>query len=712
MTTTRIYYTPPGQSGTARFDVPGSNVANVALTEVMSPGYAASGVSSYHYRLTNNYYLWYVDVPPTNNSREAYANVSMRDWTPASGTATVQDYTFPGGGTLSGTVSNISITGQWLVYREKTLDGTSGDRQFEFRVTGAPGFGANGAAASSTMLRQNFPGNPNNPLWDNSPINTWQNSAIQTYSVTGNATTLLTPGANTFGGVLFYANVHNRMASTLGASATVEANVLIAFEYTYSTSYEVNLHSAAATLVDDSGIGKFSTQTNLYFEAHTETLVDYFATDYTVSGYMARVDTGGYTLDDYVGDQVVTEFLDGVLAGLAVSGTAVVEQPSELTGSAQQTASAEAALQAVTEFTGGLIGLVQQASADALTAESTVSAGNLIGIQHPGAATDLTTTVSFADTEPLLLLGFTGSLAATAAAEPQARNLIGISDGAGYITTDYAEADYFAVGTGLTIFADSSLLQVDANIIRSDGTILFEGDFATTIQPGFQISAGIVTQAASDFEISPYTTAGTGLLFAAAAELQEQATTLFTAGGVVVAAAEQLISNTQFSGTSTTVRDGASTIDLFQLSVASDSESRPSIKATIELLDGTGSLTAEAFVDQSSRAALAIDNMQVQALAGYALFGNTTNTIGINADFVTEGRIYYIDEYYMSRVQSESRLYPVLAELPSLLVDPETRVNTVVAEHTGLRVDPETRIARPELLPTQLKGARLRRIPV
>ena len=401
-----------------------------------------------------------------------------------------------------------------------------------------------------------------------------------------------------------------------------------------------------------------------------------------------------------------------MLAGLLVSGT--VSNTTETTASlapivvvgAQSTNTCETAF-----AVGELIGFNQSAAAQDNTIETVFAAGEGIGITQPieSAATIET---EFADVAPSLIRGFSADLSAVAEfADSAARNIIGITDGAGYITTDYAEADYFSEGTGLTLSADSSILEVDANIIRSDGTILFEGDFAAQIQPGFQIDAGIVTQGLAAFEISPYTTAGTGLLFAAAAELEQAAAVAVVAGSLLVAAAQEFVIDSTAQAQSTTAILGTTQLD-FAFAVASDSESRPSILAQIDLLDGTGSLTATALVDQSSRAAIELDTLSLQALAGYTLFGNTTNTIGINADFSSEGRIYYIDEYYLSRVERESRLYPVVAELHSLLVDPETRVNTTVAENTALRVEPETRIARPELLPTSLVGARLRRIPV
>ena len=83
----------------------------------------------------------------------------------------------------------------------------------------------------------------------------------------------------------------------------------------------------------------------------------------------------------------------------------------------------------------------------------------------------------------------------------------------------------------------------------------------------------------------------------------------------------------------------------------------------------------------------------------------------ISADFSSEGRIYYVDEFFLVRVDPETRLQTVHRETRGLLVEPETRVNTIHQETRGLLVEPETRQLAIPILPTSLVGARLRRIP-
>lgn len=679
MTTTKIWYQPNSQTSNT-FDVPGStddpsktvNLANFVRQE-------------------NNRYRW-----QWTSNGSGQANVSMTNW-PVAGNTSLVSYTFPGGGTIPATQNQVVINGRWEIAWNLIAQNSGTVRQLMTFQT-RNHIGGNTQETVDTITSPQL--NPRNAF-----------SPYQEYFITGTGVT--GGSANTIQNVKFFANTSvgiSKFSGTGEPTGTIDVGT--AFVYTVDRRWEVNLHSASTNITNDISIGKISTQSRSYFEPGTETLEDYFAAGYTADNYVESQNVGGYTYDNYVGDETVTEFADGVLAGLAQSGIInnSIETNASFAGNLSLTGTATDNTIQTTFAAGNLIGVIQTATATDNTIQTTVAAGDLIGIVHPGAAT-ATADATWTDTDPQLLRGFSGSFAETADFEPEASNLIGISDGAGYVTQDYAEADYFAEGEGLTLLADSGIVSVDANVIRSDGTILFEGDFAATIQPGFQIDAGVVTQGDAAFEISPYTTAGTGLLFAAAADLQQQAETVFVAGGLVVAAAQQLILSTEVTATSTTAILGITAIDLFSLVVQSDSESRPSIKATIELLDGTGSLTASAFVDQSSRAALAIE-LQAEALAGYTLFGTATNTIGINADFASEGRIYYIDEYYTSTVPDESRVLEVLAELRNLAALSETRVNTSLVENRGLIVDPETRTAKPELLPTTVVGARLRRIPV
>jgi len=678
VTTTKIYYSPPGQTGTARFDVPGSNVANVALTEVFSPAFAG-GVNTYHTRNTNNYYTWICGNPDV-----AYANISMVNWSPAIGNLTLVDYTFPnGGGTLSATTSNISIAGQWLVNRFAItkVTGTS-DAFYRFGLNSSPAY------TGGDLIRVNQAGViGDDPVWDNGPINTWQNSAIQTYSVTTTGT-YIEPGADieinyvnsgyvdanyfvgtldgdyaadgyfapgivsTIQDVLFYANVRNQLANVAGAVTTTQANVLVTFEYTYSRSYEVNLHSATSSL---------STKTN-------------FAS--ALAGLQKAAQSTA-TIDSTT--QIITDFRLGGQSTATIDSTTQVDLAG-VVFDAVATVQADANLAVQPGYL--------QAAAAAITAETalTESAQNIKGLN--------------------------AVLVESATTQSVAENIIGISDGSGYIDTGYADLDYFLAGAGLTI-AQNSHIVADANIIRSDGTILFEAAFDGVIQPGFRIDAGIITQAVADFEISPYTTAGTGILFAAAAALSAEATIAQALFGIAidnVTAAAQVDSALQ--ATSSTVILGDAEIALFDLALSSNSESRPSIRAEITIGDD-GVLTATAFVDTSSRAELDIGSVEFgPAVGGYRVGAELEIVQEITSTFTTDARIFYIDMYYTSVVAAETRRYRVWPEARLFQPDPETRVNTNLEETRIFQVDPETRQADPAILPTQLRDSKLFRIPV
>ena len=688
MTTTTIYFEPyvsaTSANGYATYDVEGS-VKDSALNEYMESGLDDHGI----FRINNNTYGWRTDI---RTNEIAYTlKLDATNWPlDANATAFASNtisYTFPGGGTISAAQSGIAIRGRYIAERAFNFGGDN--LIFTYTLNTHQG-NTSLTAASPDYLSSGFP----SVILD---TQSKQYSPYRSY---------------------------------------------------YLTSTQ---------------------QIGNYFETGTETLVDYFDGDYA-GDYVADQNIGGYVLDDYLAPETILTFDDtranikffahaiqGVrvvgtprddeetsfdlryeydwrsvwqvnlhsattstssqselssLSGLALVGTAVATAETTATIVAAATVSTTIAAAIDAEFAAGdLIGVVQQATADNITIETAFVAGDLIGIVHPGTAQAQADAV-WSETEPALLLGSTAQLEHAADSAAQARNLIGIGDGAGYITTDYAEADYFSEGTGLTIFADSTILSVDASVIRSDGTILFEGDFAAVIQPGFQIDAGIITQGDAAFEISPYTTAGTGLLFAAAADLSAQAQVAQALFGLLidaVAALEQKAQTTILAGNRI---ESELLFAPVQFELVSDAESRPSIKAAITIGDD-GRLTALAFVDNSSTSQITIGPAVVGPVSGgYLLSADVSIQQQIDSNFEsTEARIFYIDMYYTSVVPAENRRYSTGSQARLFQIDSETRVNTCLEETRIQAVDPETRQADPALLPTRLLASKLFRIP-
>jgi hypothetical protein len=159
--------------------------------------------------------------------------------------------------------------------------------------------------------------------------------------------------------------------------------------------------------------------------------------------------------------------------------------------------------------------------------------------------------------------------------------------------------------------------------------------------------------------------------------------------------------------------EGEIAIALFDLDLASDSESRPSIRVTI-LIGDAGVLTAQALVDTSSTVDLDLASVRLgPATGGFLLSADVEIVQEIRSQFDDiDARIFYIDMYYATRVAPETRRYRTGSEARLFLSDPETRVNTKLEETRIFQVDPETRQADPALLPTTLRNSRLCRRPV
>ena len=154
----------------------------------------------------------------------------------------------------------------------------------------------------------------------------------------------------------------------------------------------------------------------------------------------------------------------------------------------------------------------------------------------------------------------------------------------------------------------------------------------------------------------------------------------------------------------------AAQLEISPTVLVSDSESRPSIKISLGLF-GDGSFQASGEITQTSTSNITLDTLELGAVGGYLRQSGAVVTQEISADFSSEGRIYYVDEFFLVRVDPETRLQTVHRETRGLLVEPETRVNTIHQETRGLLVEPETRQLAIPILPTSLVGARLRRIP-
>ena len=690
MTTTKIWYTPPGLTTSNTFPYTGSNVADVTTTEFFSPANTTGDPpESFEdrsvYRHQNGQY--YFNIGVVSHSLASFAplqaNISARNWNP--GITTVSSYTFPGGGTIPAEQGNVEITGSWLVspypWNNPNQDPGSADvTYFTDVITHLGSASYQSSAYPIPNLAESY---NDGSAFRIGPASYYISTSSYVESTPDVAADYVDPGyaavdyfASTIDGdyfadgyitgvtstlqdVLFYsrANIQVRTQSGSIDPPTIvfgdfSANLRMFFDYTITTRYEVNLHSASTSI--SSAATMAPTLAGLLKTATTTATADTQAQA-----------TAENTIDAQAQAEATADF--AAVGGRLQSGAASVEILSTATFSA---------------------GRVQPAAATAVAQSELSASGN----RTPGG---------------------TVAESIDSATAGTAQNLIGISDGLGYIDNGYADPDYFAAGAGLTIASESAIL-ADANIIRSDGTIVFDAAFDATIRPGFRIDGGVITAGSADFAIAPVVTGGVGLLFAAAADLQAQAQIAQAQFGLLIDAAAEPIE-----------QDCAVTIGLVGLAIESgyqfapvttnlavDAESRPSIKVSIEIGDA-GRLTATAFVDNSSTAQLAIGPAQLgPAQGGYLLSADVEIVQEINSTFgETDTRIFYVDMYYTAVIAAETRTRPALTEARLFMADPETRVNTNWKETRQIQVDPETRQADPALLPTQLRTSKLFRIP-
>jgi hypothetical protein len=670
MTTTRIWYQPEGTtSGT--FDVPGAG--DDPAKSVNLNGFVRQENNRYRFQYTAN--------------AAAHANVSMTNWLELS------SYTFPGGGTIPASQNQVVINGRWeLAWNNLTNNSGTVRQLWTFRSVNHIG-GNTQETVDSINAPMVSPRTAYSPYGEN--------------FITGSAVTI--GSGNTT--QKFFANISfdaTKFSGTGNPSGTWDVGT--AFVYTATRRFEVNLHSATSSFRPvDSSVGRthiISTSTS-YFNPGTQTIVDYFDSDFVATGYVAAEDIGGYTVDDYVGDETTTITVFGTEGIIVKLASASAQAVSTFTSQAQVIYAGQGVLTDDAEL--AAVPQLLLGTTIATTADTNLDAQ--AGFRHAAAAAITAETTLLEAVE--VVKGLNAVLTESVDAQATAENIIGISDGSGYIDTGYADADYFSAGQGLTIRQDSAIV-ADANIVRGDGTIVFEAAFDAVIRPGFRIDAGVVAAGESEFEISPYTTAGTGILFRAAADLAAQAATIQAQSGLLldnVVATAQLDSALQ--AVSTTAILGTGTIALFDLELASDSESRPSIKVAITIGDA-GRLSAFAFVDTSSRAELNLGSLELgPALGGYLLSADVSILQEITSNWSdTQARIFYIDMYYTSVVARESRRYRTGAEARLFQPDSETRVNTNLEETRIFVVDPETRQADPAILPTTLRDSKLFRIPV
>ena len=707
MTTTRILFDPYASAaqanGYSRYDLEGT-VKDTRLNETFI-GRANAFVSGMgevekgNHRINNNTYDWVVVMTSSFVANDHKIILDATNWTLDSNTGvtisnvgvatiTSQDYTFPGGGTISGNNRGIAVRGRYLAnraydfgdnkYVEYTLATHQGNvatvfaRSPDVALAAAPGYGYTTVAEEA--------------VYQYGPYNTYY----------------ITPSENTAANVKFFAHAGHRTRTGGGdIGGYFDTSLEFFYDYEWRNVWEVNLHSGTCETSIDTSVGtRIADLVSSYFAESGE----YFDSEYVTSGYTTVNET--YIESGYVADEIETQLLSGVVATIGKFAQVTTAATSQLVSSSRLTIASAQIQNTITNTLTARAGFVQSA---ACSITATTTAQFSAGVVYTGAAAGQIATEFTASGNRTP--GGTVSETATTTSTAQATNIIGISDGRGYVTIDYCDADYFAEGQGLEI-AQAVEILADANVIASDGSITFDGAFDAVIRPGFRIDGSVTAAGAGDFTIAPYITGGVGLLFAGAADLQAQAQVSQALFGLRIDAAAAAQTASQIQALAGNRIESPSVFAPVLTQLVSDAESRPSIKVSIEIGDD-GRLTAEAFVDTSSTARLDTGPLVLgPAQGGYLLSADVQIQQQITSTFgTTEARIFYIDMYYTTVVAAENRRYRTGSEARLFLADPETRVNTNLEETRQFLVDPETRQAEIAILPTTLRDKKLFRIP-
>lgn len=707
MTTTRILFDPYASAaqanGYSRYDLEGT-VKDTRLNETFI-GRANAFVSGMgevekgNHRINNNTYDWVVVMTSGFEANDHKIILDATNWTLDSNTGvtisnvgvatiTSQDYTFPGGGTISGNNRGIAVRGRYLANRAYDF----GDNVLvEYTLATHQGNVATVFARSPDVAPAAAPGYG---------YTTVAEEAVYQYGPY--ATYYITPSENTAANVKFFAHAGHRTRSIGGTGNYLDTSLEFFYDYEWRNVWEVNLHSGNCAISIPTRVG---TRTTDLVTSYFEETGTYFESEYITANYTVSSET--YTEAGYVADEIEIQLLSGVVATIGKFAQVTTAATSQLVSSSQLTIASAQIQNTITNTLAAQAGFVQSA---ACSITATTTAQFSAGVVYAGAAAGQIATEFTASGNRTP--GGTVSETAIATSTAQATNIIGISDGRGYVTIDYAESDYFPEGQGLEI-AQAVEILADANVIRSDGSITFDAAFDAVIRPGFRIDASVTAAGAGDFAIAPVITGGVGLLFAGAADLQAQAQVSQALFGLRIDAAAAAQTASQIQALAGNRIESPSVFAPVLTQLVSDAESRPSIKVSIEIGDA-GRLTAEAFVDTSSSAQLSIAPFQFgPAQGGYLLSADVAVQQRITTTFgTTEARIFYIDMYYTSVVEAENRHHRAAAEARLFHADPETRVNTNLVETRQIQVDPETRQAEIAILPTQLRDKKLFRIPV
>jgi len=459
-----------------------------------------------------------------------------------------------------------------------------------------------------------------------------------------------------------YTDQGNTSVSTFSFVKFSTADTSPVYSNTEPTSYEITGNATTITAAETNTFNNELFFANVGVEADN-TLFD----EYAINVYIAYEYEWGvyYEVNLHsVTSSITSEFtVADTLAGMLFSGTADLEDSVSTTLTAQLDISAESSLDFSldTAITGGLL----HSGSSSISAELDIQSTTGVIIDCDALTLDIDCTV----------------------ADTLANKTPG---GSAELNTD---TELTATGT-LAIFAQSDLEQTtsvlaDSSITRGGSTQLEAVANIPLAQPGFLITAGVITESSATVVIEQYVTGGTGVILGSSEADFSAESNLTLISGITQEAEATLSIETdvdiQLAGRLITVSQ--------ELDIAA------------ELADVAAAITQTATASLSAAA-------DAEIVAGYLIGIDLEIVQEINTDFdPTEARIFYIDEYYQVKVKPETRITKVSDQNSVLSVKSETRINTTLEETLGLVVKPETRQAEQAILPTTLVGTRLQRIP-
>ena len=636
----------------------------------------------------------YIGTGTVSGATDTNVSVSAASLTIPSGFE-LADYTFPGDSTLAADTSRVIVNANVLTTWTMVSTSPNTRKVITFQSD------INGASQAILEVVQDGSGEPNERVMSLG-VPEYYTSANTTVIVRGSATT--EGSANTVPGVTLTGGSVSSFVKYSGSDPSPSINMDFDHDvqYHYSVQYEADFHSidgaggdtppdisidatfaptlgglvvsisadleiestAASTATNLTGLRFVSIgggvyereQGSTYFEEGAVSTDLYFDADYTVVDYV--VEDLGYVESDYILDTLET---------IQLVPSVPIEQVYSQDSATQFSAGL---LQAITPETlelnttlGALGGLAQQISSEVST-DTEVAVGDI--------------------------------------------NLLPQGTVTGTIDSEFTATAQVNISAGTNLQIDA-VLSGDADMFRG-GVAQFDAVANIPLaQIGFAVAASVTFSGDAELDISPKVNTVAGLVFNIDETLE--GATLYPPHVFYVDSDYTDLGYAELSNI-TAVLISAISADI---NIVSDFEdASPAVIQPIEPVSTSiqSTCTADGIIRVNIASDINAELDIIRAQAGFLLSADVQITQEITSTFDnTEARLFRVDEYFTNLITPETRTVVVQDESRELAQDPETRINTVRQEHTDLKITPETRVLEVPIIPAQLAGNRLKRIP-